>query len=872
MNSESTERNINTPLPDTLRRWLYSKPLRLYEWQFSTFYWRLVGYWEKTKFILGKGLFSLLDWAHNRRESWSIAVEISKTIFGQVILAIVIVLALWALDTFVKPYIIASDILPSIDQQAATNFLSVVAQISGVFLALYFTAVSVVISTIYARVPSQIRELVIKEKVGDYYIRNIALTVALASLLLAKGALGFSLELLDIIIISLLIVVVILSFIPLGIRIFDFFDPARLSGYLNTELIRWFRAATPKGFQWRNPSFQAHYQRQAERVLISYRDIVHLQLTKTDIDGAVLVKLIMQPLILLQIYAKNKSYIPSDSLWFKRINRHQDWLTANCDEIDMALRSDTSLQPESLPDFMWLEKYIGEIVAHSVEKLIDYGDLRAAINILDNIQNTQSELAEYLAIDEAMYLVTLLRPIVDKVSFSDQLIIKHLGNSEKDTQVTVLGLLDVYCMELIGIILGFSKTLQRTNAQLFVNRLGKIVWNKPQSIYIEKIPREVTQQLEYLQKGLNFEHAAEGYFVSPVWYRNQIAALGIVRFIHRSVETLIKQIEIIFGDQVKHLVSEKKYLSAAQVIQRGLETCNKFNYHLSAIKSSIESLSILRCAKDIPWPTINWDDFSKKVLDIRKQLIVDYSEIAVMLAEMPDMPDRPDYFGHCFSILAEECDSALNTGNELLFTRIFPAFFVSTLAANEKLRNQLLGRTDETALVFMTEPIESLLHLSGYALIYSELDGNKYWDTVKQVWDSYFKNHHDPKELIQYIYSTINYRRTVFAILPRDILRTSWKIKLEQRLQKDGILSEIADYAPILRTHSVKPKHKSKIIQIISRGTMGTIFIEPDDVFLALYISKRSEAQGLTLPERARDFLDSIENKHHSIDVEDELI
>jgi hypothetical protein len=853
-------------------RWAGSKPQRTYEWQFSPFYWKLLGRWESIKFAVGKIFFTMRDWTRTRRESLAIALEIAKTIIGQVFLAILIVIAIMALDTFVKPhFIVSSTFLSNINQQTATDFLSVVAQVSGVFLALYFTAVSVVVSTIYARVPSEVRELVTKEKVGDYYIRNIALTVAVATLLLAKGALGFSLGFLDIFIVLLLIVVVIFSFIPLGIRIFDFFDPTRLTGYLNAELERWFRAATPRGFQWRNPPFQAHYQKQAERVLITYRNIVYLQVNKVNIDGIALVRLIMQPLILLQRYAEKKSSIPSESLWFKRTHRHQDWLTADCSEIDMALRSDTSLRPESIPDFMWLERYIGEIVVHSIKNLIDRGDLRNVVEILDNIQRTQSELAEYLAIDEALYLFTQLRPLVEKVASNNKSVSDSSGEDEENNQLVALGLLDVYYLGLIGIILGFSKTLQKTNAQSFTNLIGKITWHKPRSIYTAHIPREVTQQLEYLQKGLDFEHTVEGEFISPIWYRNQIAVLDMVRFIHRITETLIKELEITFGNQTKHLVSEKKYLSAAQVIQRGLETCNKFTYHLSTIQSSFELLSTLRCAKDIPWPTPNWDDFTKRVLDIREQLIISFAEASIELAEIPSRQNRPDYFGQCFSVLAEECNSAMNTAKEDLFEQIFPAFFGATLAAQERLRNQLGNRTDQPALVFMTEPIEGLLHLSGYALIYTELDGKKYWDTAKKLWDFYFEKHQDPKGLVQFIYTTISYRQSVFAILPRDTLRINWKIKLEERLRKEGILSDISDYAPLQPIHSVKPKHKSEIIQIIARGAMGTILLEPRDVFLALYIAERPEAQGLKLPRLAQNFLDSLEHLRHINEAEEDV-
>lgn len=112
--------------------------------------------------------------------------------------------------------------------------------------------------------------------------------------------------------------------------------------------------------------------------------------------------------------------------------------------------------------------------------------------------------------------------------------------------------------------------------------------------------------------------------------------------------------------------------------------------------------------------------------------------------------------------------------------------------------------------------------------------------------------------MVEFIISTVNYRQSVFAILPRATLRIGWQQKLEKRLRDDKILDEISDYAPIMGRHPRPPRHTSKIIQIIARGTMGTIFSDGQDVFLAAYIAKRPEATGLALPHSAQDFLDSL--------------
>jgi len=851
----------------TIRRWLRNKPLRTYEWQFSPLYWKLVERWQRTKFALGRRLFMIRGWTRTQGESFAILSEVAKTIATQVLIAIAVVAGLVALGTFIAPH---ATFLPSLDHETSTTVISVIAQVAGVFLALYFTAISVVISR-YARVPGDVRQLLMNEKVGNRYIRIVALTVAIAILLLAKGAFGFLIGPLDLIVVIVLAVVATFSFVLLGMRIFHFFDPSPLARDLGHDLVGWFQAATPKGFRWRNPSFQAHYQKQAEQALVTYANVASFAVRKAGVDGRALRRLVLQALILLQLYVEKKASIPSDSYWFKRTYRQREWLTADYSEISLALSSGTSLEPEAIPDFMWFEKYVGRMIIDVVQALIQRNDLRNAVEILDDIQRTQSALAEHLAIDETLHLFRELRPQVEKVAFGEQSKDGSPAKDEEDGQLVKLGLIDMYCLGLVGILLGFSKTLHETEATSFANRIGKTKLHKPESIHITRVPREVIQQLEYLQKGLEFERAVEGDLVSPVWYRNHIAALGMVRFIQRTVEELVKEWENTFGSQTERLIREKRFLNAIQVIQRGLEACDKFIYHLDTIRACFEGFSTLRRVQDIPWPTPDWDDFTKRVLDVRERLIINVGKSTITLAQMPSKPNWPDYLGQCFSVLAEECNSAMLKGNDKLFEQIFPPFFYATLAAHERLRTQLGSRTDQAAIVYMTEPIEDLLHLSGYALIYTELDGKTYWNITKKLWDSYLGHHTDSKAVIEFIGGAVAYRQSVFAILPRDPIRMSWKQGLGKRLQQDGILTDLSDFE-FIHGGGVRPyvpKHPSKVIQIIARGIMGVVSRDPRDVFLGMYIFKRPEASGLTPPRSVEDFLESVERLERS-EISDE--
>ena len=854
-----------------MKRWLQSKPQRLYEWQFSPHYWKLRAGWQRIKFTFATRLFTLRGLTHDQRESFSIFSGIFRTIIWQIISAIILVIVLASINYLLEPYIIASQIqfLNNLDQETAKDIFGIVAQVAGVFLALYFTAVSVVASTVYARVPGEIRELLTKEKVGNLYIQIAAFTVAVATLLLGKSAFGFSVNVLDMFIIMLLSIITIFSFIVLGLRIFSYLDPTKLAGYLGSDLERWFKAATPKGFQWNNPSFQVHYQKQAERLLMTYRKVTYLATHAEYFDGIALVRLITQPLLLLQLYTSNKTHIPNNSNWFKKTYSHRDWLTADSTETDLALRSGTSLQPESVPDLMWFENNIGEMVVEVLRVLTKENDFSSTADILDNIQRTQSVLSKHLAIDEALYIFRIIQPLVFQTAFFDDTNIVNSQEDEAKTQLIRLATIDLYCLELISILLGLSDTLNRITAETFSGTLDRINWNKPESIYTVQNPREVLKQLEYLQERIRFEYEAEGKYISPKWYRNQIAAFGMASFIKEAVEKLAIEYEKLFINQTESLISEKRYLNAAQIIDRGLEACNKFVHHLDSFHACYDRLSTLHFVKDIPWPTADWEGLTKRVLAVKEALIVNLAKSSFALAKMPFKKTWPDYFGQSFLVLAEECNNAMAAGNEALFRQIFPAYFYAALQAHDRLRADIGPRTDQAALVFITEPIEDLLHISGYALIYSELDGKKYWDTAKDCWDQYLNKHDRPKEVIESINDFVKFRQSIFAILPRATLRTGWKIKLEKRLREDNVLVDVS-YYPFTANRRIKPKHTSKIIRLIARGTMDMILHDGQDVFLAMYLANRPEIPSLELPHEAQDFLDSMKHLERDDETEDD--
>lgn len=57
----------------------------------------------------------------------------------------------------------------------------------------------------------------------------------------------------------------------------------------------------------------------------------------------------------------------------------------------------------------------------------------------------------------------------------------------------------------------------------------------------------------------------------------------------------------------------------------------------------------------------------------------------------------------------------------------------------------------------MTEPVEDLLGISGYALVYSELDKKNFWVVAKNYWEQYLSKVPDSAALVKFLINTLGH-------------------------------------------------------------------------------------------------------------------
>lgn len=845
----------------TLRRWQRSRLQRASEWQFTPAYWKLRSKVLNAQFHLRSRKFRLKDYLSSRRESASARRALLIGVLKPTLVAIAIISLLEFVEFSVSKYGLSGErLLPALtsrwlsalDQIINLNvstyaaFLGVFASVAGAFLALYYTAVSVVVSTVYSRVQGDVRSIVLRDKVSNAYVNLVAMLGATSAILLASIALGRLPGVLNLLFVAALGVASFYSFVQLGSRIFYFFDPTHLVGFLTADLVRWMRNATPSGYRWQEPAFQAHYQKQAAAVLTTYRNIVLLANREEHLQSEALVGLAERAFALLGFYGEGKSGIPSDSKWFRPTYFHPNWLTASSAYTFTALNTGTSLQAQVIPNLMWFESEIEETVAYTLDNLFSRKDLQSVYAFSNAAQQTLYNLAHSFAMDEAMHLFRTLAPPLREQSHSAEL------SDAKTTEGLLelnraLALTDMYALGFIQILLGLTTKLGKLTVDSFGTTVAELQWERVRSIYQTGLPRSVIEQMEVLRKQLYFERAVEHKLMTPIWYRQEIVAIAFIRFFERTCIELLDEFEKAIADEAESLVREKRPVFAAQLIERGLEGCNKFAYHFEAIRHYVEALSKLRKVEDIPCPSIDWESHARRIDKVRERLLGALALATPDLANLPKTDKLPDYFGHAYASISNESYTALAKGDESRFRTFFPILLSAGLSARDQLFSSSQIADQVTRFGFSLQPLLDVVEISGFAYLFSELTDKDFRGIVDRVWDAYFDAASDKEAAARLICGNLALNEWPFKSYPREEMRMSWEQDFESQLRSLGLLESMI--APSYAGDD-ESRHPSKLIREISGGLM--LYYKPHNVFLAEYFMKRFDLSNLKLPEEAK--------------------
>jgi hypothetical protein len=248
------------------------------------------------------------------------------------------------------------------------------------------------------------------------------------------------------------------------------------------------------------------------------------------------------------------------------------------------------------------------------------------------------------------------------------------------------------------------------------------------------------------------------------------------------------------------------------------------------------------------------------VQEVRTELLVLLARAAVDLGRLPTGGDIPDYFGNAYTVLAEESLRTMLEGDIDTFRRLFPALFMTSLNAHERLRSELKGHDESAVILFSTETLEDLLDISGYAVILNDIGRSAPWATVKEMWDSYLGSHEDRKSFFTFLFAVLGYRGAQFGIKPRDVNRTAWGMEFRRVLTTEGVLVDDPYGGVFDDAEEAELPVGSELFRTATAGP----FDHASEAFIAAYLLEWPEAKGIDLPQQTEMFLESLEHRRRN--------
>jgi hypothetical protein len=775
---------------------------------------------------------------------------VGLTVF-QFLFAVFVAAALQLVELLFVPVVVSWWPIP--DAPNYVSWLGTIAQVGGVFIALYFTAVTAAAGAIYAQVPNNIRDLLARERVGNVYIRYLTLATFLPLCLVGLHFLGFAPIRIAVPFLVLMAGTGIIAFAALGRRAFDLFDPTGLADSLFSDFGGWLAQVSSGGFKWQDRSFQTHAHRQAASIVDTLQTLSDLAATHANLDNAPLLEFSVKVLALLAEYQQRKLRIPTDSLWFEQKYEHKSWYQTEDSTVQLAHHTGTSLSPTSVPEYNWVENRLQPIPLKCFE-------LNAGRKRIDNVSDLLAGMDAYIAalvmsgsVQSALSLAETLRGIFEKASRGSGADAERQVERAQD-----VGMADAVCFIPLRILVAYRTALQDRTPEITKERIEGLRWDEAKSLYASGFVAEELRQLEWLLPRIRLESDVEGAIRTPVWYQQDLVSKSQAESLTQSVGAIIDSGSKFFRDWSDRLVKASRVWQSAGVLSRYLEYLNKLGYHLSFFEAHANSLAATRHLTDLPWPDVKPELWFEGMRGFREGLAKAVARHIVLLSASQKPDGVPDYLGQFIHETGENLfDSLLSRRAEESQAFIRP-YLTGTLVLFDRMKPSV-PKPDvwtEQKLQIAAAPVLDILELSGYGKLFAELYADdQLWTGVSGVWDQLLNR---SPGILPWLAAIITGGIPRFQLPHRGLVRTTWSMRVQQELNKlPKRNSRQGGVGGIFGSDVI---HSSPLVRYCARYD----FHNGRDIFAALYLSKQPGGGELDWGRGASDLLESLRLEEES--------
>ncbi|ALI02460.1 hypothetical protein C1Y08_13140 [Pseudomonas sp. FW306-02-F02-AA] len=765
-----------------------------------------------------------------------------------VIAAIVFAVVLQKTNAYTTPYFEHIGLSVPNDGDYVT-FLSAVGGIGGVFIGLYYAALSSVGSAIYAKVPNNIRDLLTQERSGTVYMRFLSTLTLLCITLITFRVCGLPRIIAAVPIVGLLAGAGVVAFVKLGKNAFNLFDPTALSHHVFEDIQKSLSLVQVNGYRWSDPAFQNHAYKKASRSIETLRLLIEIAVKETHQNGRSLVKLICYTLDFLSNYELMKKNIPSNSYWYPEQFKHKDWYATPGYNVKIAHITGTSLQPDMVRRHHWIEEQLHPYILRSLSVNLAEGRHLEAMQVLSKIESYVSVLAYTGDITKAFDLI-------DQISKTAIEAFALEPEKPKLAKIETLSIIEAIATLPISIALNMAQHVSNNSRAILSEKTSKINWHTKSSIYAQNIPTHLIPQTEWLQTRIDFEKTTERRIISPSWYQLEIILLAEAKTLAKYIEEFPKRSKKYYNNLAEELQKLPNPWLYAAAQSREHEFWHKAERTVELLSNNWLEIENKRLIQGLPWPIVDISITEQSLHSNQKALIKAMAAQGIILADAEVPPEYPDYAGQFLHITGEALFSALCSNDASLIKNLFGIYILGCFSRFERLKPKN-GETEnaEHKLHIASAAIMDLMELSGYAKLLSELHQNiKIWENVKDTWNHLIKDEQG-KTITAYLNLIIKFSRAAYAIPHRSELRFEWEREINSLLEKIPREEVQANHDFFLERVAV---HPSKLVQFSAKDRYQHL---PSglNIFIVFFFIELEGQENFELDWEQRDLLKLVE-------------
>ncbi len=827
----------------SVRSWLtLAKQKRAY-WTVSSYFACLTKYRDRWTRDVTEKIYDGSDTAIRVRE----LVKRTNYNFIVTLAAVSIIIALDTrlLHTYYDKYI-------HFNSDVYTDILLSVTGLSGVFIGLYYAAVSTVGSAIYAKYPISIRSLLIEERTGVIYMRLLSWLAFASLVLVAANALFNQQSPIALAFITAYSSVAIFGFVWLGRTIFNYFDPSALSNEIYKSLVRQIRRVGHGSSTSGYVRVQLDAQYKATQSIAALTDLrvivsegVHLR------DSYI--ELINNMLRLLGHYRMQKGRIPHSSRWYPQKQRHEDWYRSSDSTTSIHTMTGTSLYAKHVPDTEWFEQQIEPVVFECLSEMIKK-------DTPENISKVIRDCMNYVRANALVGDGSKSADLCHRILLATEQAANEDSSrmSKKDWTLVADAAACLYVETAV-----YLRHWHENTFNAAVEKICKLPWGNSDILRSAPAGEHFVRPITIINDQIRFEFKVEGSRLTPEWYIREHAHQVVAALAQSQVDVL----ENGFEQQLKVVLNLQKTqpFVAAAVASRLLEYVHKLSGFSDVLGATLEVLSAERRINGLVWSAIDLEGLSKRIKQYESRVTTLFAELAPAVSEATHDPSVPDYLGQYLAHISEALVTAALAEDGEAFIALYPKALdlalkkYMQLVPAGKVPDHLINSTYGVAF----SPLIDIVEIGGLALVIADaFDHPLIRKCIVDRWAAYLQVEHAGEARQRFMLAAVATLSAPMMVQRGEVTRTGWRMKLERALDKVPVRAAPPRPGSLmwLGEDNELVDHQSPLIRVLAHDHHG-MHLMGTSVFTLEILKPYADKLGIALDYQAEQLYKDVERE-----------